>query len=109
MGDLLKARISAREPPSSNEPPYEDAGSRQRDGRTQPALARLGERESRAECQARVRAEVLSRGQGETTAKAENTLRPEVARDSPILMPPSVPKPAAIQPAEQAKSPASSG
>ena len=62
VGDLLEARISARTPPSCNGPPSENAGSRSRDDRTQPALARLGERESRAECPSRVRAEVWVEG-----------------------------------------------
>jgi hypothetical protein len=68
---LLKARISAREPPSRAGPSSESAGRCFRDDRTQSALARLGERESRTECPSRVRAEVLSRGQGETTASTE--------------------------------------
>ena len=74
-GDCSKARFCAREPPSRSGPPSPNAGSCHRDDRTQPALARLGERESRAECPSRVRAESLDKGTGSQRPKRKDTPR----------------------------------
>src|SRR5688500_13666002 len=71
-GICSKARISARKPPSRKGPLRPKAGNRPRSDRTQPALARLGERERRAECTPRVRAESLVEGTGSQPPKRKN-------------------------------------